>query len=184
LFDLPNLSAGLRRFLAGIGTPEIMIVPGGGAAADAIRALDRVHQLGEEASHWLALRAVSLNAWFLHDLLGEPAEVASELAAVRACWRRGVRPILDGLEFARTCDCEQRLLPHSWDATSDSLAAVAARLLGAKELVLLKSRAAPGSLEEASRAGLVDRHFLSAVGPMNQGEPALRVSIIDFRDWQ
>ncbi len=69
LYDLADLAPRLKALLAGIDSP-ILIVPGGGAAADVVRSLDRVHGLGEEASHWIALAACSLNGQFLATILG------------------------------------------------------------------------------------------------------------------
>ena len=57
-------------------------------------------------------------------------------------------------------------LPHSWDVTSDSIAAHLAGRLGAAELVLLKS-ALPGdgaTPEELAATGFVDRHFPQVLG--------------------
>ena len=61
LFDLPDLGTRLAAWLRQFEESNVLLVPGGGAAADAIRDFDRVHQLGEETSHWLAIQALSLN---------------------------------------------------------------------------------------------------------------------------
>src|SRR5271166_3401866 len=64
LFSMPDLAQRLRRWLAQAG-PRILLVPGGGAAADVVREFDKCHSLGEEASHWLALWSLRLNAELL-----------------------------------------------------------------------------------------------------------------------
>src|SRR5262249_50947889 len=69
LYDLPGLGARLRAWLERLPSREVLLVPGGGPAADVVRDLDRLHRLGEEAAHWLALRALSVNARFLAALL-------------------------------------------------------------------------------------------------------------------
>src|SRR5262249_34532604 len=69
LNDLGDLRPRLECFLKELGTREIVIVPGGGSTADAVRELDRCHNLGEETAHWLALHALKLNAHFLAQLL-------------------------------------------------------------------------------------------------------------------
>ena len=51
LFDLPQLGPALARWAAEQPAP-VLYVPGGGPFADVIRALDRVHDLGDEAAHW------------------------------------------------------------------------------------------------------------------------------------
>src|SRR5437868_6532113 len=78
LFDLPNLRERLRSFLKSLDASAVLLIPGGGRATDVIRDLDRRHSLGEEASHWLALRSLSLNAHVLAELLS-PARVVHDL---------------------------------------------------------------------------------------------------------
>jgi ELWxxDGT repeat protein len=72
LFDLPDLGQRLHAWLAAQGHARMLLVPGGGPTADLIRAFDRRYGLGEEAAHWLALRAMALNAWILAALLPIP----------------------------------------------------------------------------------------------------------------
>ncbi len=164
LFDLPDLSERLRRFLAGVGTSAVLLVPGGGITADAVRQLDRVHGLGEEASHWLALRAMSVNAHFLARLLPE-TEVIGGWQACPPLWDAGRVPILDAYEFARADEGEPGCLPHRWDVTSDSVAARAAVVGGARWLVLLKSVTLPERVDwnEAGERGWVDAFFANAL---------------------
>lgn len=162
LYDLPDLGSRLRHWLAeqspsALGT---VLVPGGDGTADAIRHLDRVHGLGEETAHWLALRALTLNAHFLAALLPR-ACVAGKIEALRDAWEKNQLPILDAHEFAREDEKHPGRLPHSWTATSDALAARVAAVLWARHLVLLKSTTVPPGIdwEEAGRRGLVDAMF-------------------------
>src|SRR5262249_5729227 len=69
LFDHPRLGPGLRAYLDSLAPAEVLLVPGGGDFADAVRKLDRIHGLGEEASHQLALRTLTITAAFLEQLL-------------------------------------------------------------------------------------------------------------------
>jgi aspartokinase-like uncharacterized kinase len=181
LFDLPDLGERLRHWLAGDAIPaghRILLVPGGGPTTDVIRALDRRHGLGDEKAHWLALRALTLNAHVLADLLtgvavvGDPERIAE--GGERVC-------LLDAHAFA--CLDERRhgrRLPHTWDVTSDSVAARVAIVTGATALVLLKSMALPAgvSWDEAGRLGLVDPLFATVL----QGAVGLEVRVENWRN--
>jgi aspartokinase-like uncharacterized kinase len=151
LFDLPDLRDRVGKWVAGLGGRRVLLVPGGGAAADVVRRLDEIHHLGEERAHWLALRMVSVNACFLSGLLGVPT-------VTRADGFAHPLAVLDVFAFCRYD--EDGALEHSWRVTSDSVAArVAAVAHG--ELVLLKSTDLSAGMNwvEASDAGLVDAAF-------------------------
>ena len=113
LFDLPDLGKRLCRFLTELDTPRILLVPGGGPTADAIRQLDRTHDLGEEKSHWLALRSLTLNAHFLAELLPNGV-IADGWEACPPAWQAGKMPILDAYSFARADEGKSGCLPHGW----------------------------------------------------------------------
>jgi aspartokinase-like uncharacterized kinase len=177
LFDLPDLGPRLAAWLAQqrrASERAHVLVPGGGAAADVVRVLDRCHGLGEERSHRLALQAMSLNAHFLANLL-ERAVVVADTEALRRSLDQDFLPVLDAAAFLAA----DMVLPHTWDATSDSVAARLAVLLGARELVLLKSTPPPAvaDWEEAGRLGFVDSVFAAMV------TPSLRVRGVDLRSW-
>ena len=72
--------------------------------------------------------------------------------------------LLDAHAFC-TADAADSL-PACWNATSDSVAARVAVVLGAAELVLLKSVAVPEPCDwvEAGRRGWVDPHFAAVLG--------------------
>jgi aspartokinase-like uncharacterized kinase len=159
LFGLPDLGPRLRRWLPTLARADLLLVPGGGAAADVVRDLDRRHGLGEERAHWLALRALTLTAHFLADLLPGARVVADPRETAGLA-------VLDAYAFARADDA----LPHSWAVTSDSVAARAAAVARADRLILLKSVSPapflPGAgadWAEAARLGLVDPTFPALV---------------------
>jgi aspartokinase-like uncharacterized kinase len=161
LFDLADLGPRLRHWLAEqLAGNRIVVVPGGGPLVDAIRQLDRRHGLGEEISHWLALRALSVNAHFLASLL-PAALVTDDVGELGRTWAKDRLPILDVHEFARADERSHGHLPHRWSVTSDALAARVAVVLQARHLVLLKSTTIPPDMDwrEAGGLGMVDALF-------------------------
>ncbi len=192
LYDLPDLGAILGRWLdelkcrpdapRGGGTVPAGLVGGGGPAADVVRDLDRRHHLGDEAAHWLALHALRLNAYFLAALLRErkPA-VTGAVVDWPGLWRRGMLPVVDAYAFARADEVLSDHLPHSWQATSDSVAARVALVAGARRLVLLKSVTIPAGVtwEEAARRGFIDPMFAQVLG-----HGSVEVRAVNLRTWQ
>jgi aspartokinase-like uncharacterized kinase len=184
LYEWPHLRKRLRSWLvaewsSGFG---VILVPGGGRTADAVRELDRRHGLGEENSHWLALRALSLNAHFLAALLPF-ARVIEDVKDAEETWFAGQTPILDVHAFARADEGRAGCLPSSWTVTSDSLAARAAVIHEADYLVLLKSVTIPQGMdwEEAAKRGFVDTWF---AWTLQRASDRLRVQSLNFRDWR
>ncbi len=82
LFDSPRLGPALRAYLDALAPADVLLVPGGGPVADAVRELDRTHGLGEEAAHWLALRSLGVTKELLLSFTSPPeGEVAGALPA-------------------------------------------------------------------------------------------------------
>ncbi|HEY7427784.1 MAG TPA: hypothetical protein VH682_26370 [Gemmataceae bacterium] len=181
LYDWPDLAMRLRGWLAAQwpGGEGILLVPGGGPTADVVRDLDRRHGLGEEASHWLALRALSLNAHFLASLLPS-ARVIGDVEECRRAWHEKTLPILDVHKFAETDEGRPGRLPHRWAVTSDALAARVAVVAGARQLVLLKSTSIPAGVDwtEAARRGLVDELFAET---LRRAPADLQVRAVNLR---
>jgi aspartokinase-like uncharacterized kinase len=177
LYDLPDLAARLQRWLATIDAPRTLLVPGGGSAVDVIRAFTHLHHVSDEDAHWLALRALSVNAHALAAFLaGTPVVGDADDFA------QGIA-ILDGLAFARADESRSGHLPHTWAATSDALAARVARVARARTLILLKSISIPANISwnEAARQGWVDPVFATALGETGHSEAALEVKVVNFR---
>jgi aspartokinase-like uncharacterized kinase len=180
LFDLPDLGRRLHAWLTDQKLSRLLLVPGGGPTADVVRALDRRHGLGEEAAHWLALRALALNAWLLGALFPEGrVRVVSGCEECESLWSRALLPVLDAHAFARADEGRPGCLPHRWSATSDSVAARAAVVLGASELILLKSISLPAGVDwrEAGQRGFVDPLFWQIAA----GLPSVRA--VNLREW-
>jgi aspartokinase-like uncharacterized kinase len=120
-------------------TRRLLIVPGGGPFADAVRDADARIGLSDSAAHWMAILAMDQHAHLIADRL-RPAVVADGPAAIDAALDAGRIPVLAPFRWLRTADP----LPHSWDVTSDSIAAWVAGALGARSLVLVKPPDAAG----------------------------------------
>jgi 5-(aminomethyl)-3-furanmethanol phosphate kinase len=175
LYDLPDLAVRLDDWLAQVESRRTLLIPGGGPTADAVRKLDRTHRLGEETSHWLALRALSLNAQFLAQLLPH-APVLSRLPDPSDAARQF---ILDPLPFFQEDEWHPERFPHLWMVTSDSLAVRVAMRASADALVLLKSVSWPTGYgwDRATEEGVVDAFFAEAL----RRAPELSVRIVNLR---
>ena len=123
---------GLRRAcaevteLAAAGRP-VLVVPGGGPFADAVRAVDAQVGLADDVAHALALGAMDQLGALLAPLL-PGAEPLARLVAPRRL----------GLLMAARAFADRAEIPRSWAVTSDSLAVLAAAAVGGEEAVLLK----------------------------------------------
>jgi aspartokinase-like uncharacterized kinase len=105
----------------------VLVVPGGGPFADAVRAVDAQVGLADEVAHALALRAMDQLGVLLAPLL-PGAELLAGLVAPREL----------ALLLAARAFRDRPEVPESWAVTSDSLAVLAAAAIGAEEAVLLK----------------------------------------------
>jgi aspartokinase-like uncharacterized kinase len=174
LYDLPDLADRLQLWLRHQDSCPTLFVPGGGLLANAVRDFDRVHRLGEEASHWLALAALSVAAAFVARLV--PGSVVLPRLPEE---KDGAGPfVVDPLPFFRADETEAGRFPHSWQVTSDSLAVRVAARARAEELVLLKSVSwAGGDWQMAARQGIVDGFFPEAI----QRASGLKVRVVNMR---
>jgi aspartokinase-like uncharacterized kinase len=108
----------------------LLVVPGGGAFADAVREHDRRFGLRDETAHRMAILAMDQFGWALGDLI--PGAILTERPRpVRA----GAVSVLLPAALLRAHDP----LPASWDVTADSIAAWVAGTAGAGRLVLVKA---------------------------------------------
>lgn len=155
LEDIEALDAALSAVAGAARSQKLLIVPGGGPFADAVRAMDRRLGLSDTTAHWMAVLAMDQCAHLIAERLAgarfvqEPSEISTAISADRV-------PVLAPSRWLRETDP----LPHSWDVTSDSIAAWVAGSLGAHRLVLVK----PRGVHEASAARTaVDPYFARAL---------------------
>lgn len=130
---LPGVCAALG------GRRSLLVVPGGGRFADAVREADRRFGLQDETAHRMAILGMEQFGWLLCDLI-PGAERCTDLDHIPG--RTSVL-LPAGLALDE--------LPASWDVTSDSIAAWVARKTGAGRLVLVKA------------ADVVDDYFPTAI---------------------
>ncbi|SFG95182.1 uridylate kinase [Methylobacterium gossipiicola] len=150
--DADRLRAVLSGLAAGKDGPCV-VVPGGGAFADAVRASQTALGFDDALAHRLALDAMGRMAEVFRAL--EPrlhrAATWEDAAAILA---RGGTPVWDPVALkAGSPD-----IPETWAVTSDSLAVWLATQWGAPRCVLVKSTDRPpgATLPDLARLGLVD----------------------------
>ena len=140
--------------LARHGDGRIVIVPGGGLFADAVRDAQRLTDMGDATAHHLALLAMDQYGLLLTSLCPQLVTAASELELAERSWQhRAIVWLPSKMVLA------EENIPQSWEMTSDSLAAWLASRLQASRLVLVKS-VAPELLDGAEQAlQVVDAKF-------------------------
>jgi len=152
-----DAAAQLLRALAGRNLCDLLIVPGGGDFADAVRRAQARQGLSEAAAHHMALLAMQMLGVALADLAPGYA-LADSAAQFESAWRAGKTPIWLPTSMALAAAA----IPTSWDVTSDSLAAWLAGEVGASRLLLVKSctlTVDESSASALSDAGIVDACF-------------------------
>lgn len=145
LLTLPDLAERLQTLITALEADQILLICGGGQAADAVRNWDRIHGLSDQASHWLAIDSLALTASLLvevlpHAALARSRQVADSMGSAGPVAVLVPRPILEELD-----DATHRRLPVGWDCTSDSIAAWIATQWDVKSLVLAKSVDVPST---------------------------------------
>ena len=146
LSDPATFERVLRTIDAASSRP-LLIVPGGGVFADAVRAVDAELGLSDGSAHWMAILGMDQYAHLIASRLSRGALV-EDPGEIDRVLREGRVPVLAPYRWLRQADP----LPHSWEVTSDSIAAWVTRVIGARRLVLVKPSGARGDR-------LVDAHF-------------------------
>lgn len=138
---------------------RLLFIAGGGLFADQVRALDHHLDLSDSAAHWMAIAAMDQNGYLLADFMrgvqtvswiadrGRESEILipnSQFPILPSPDAGGSSSVLLPYTLLRQVDP----LPHSWEVTSDSLAAWLAGFAGTNCLVLLKD--VPGVYQASS----------------------------------
>jgi dihydroneopterin aldolase len=189
------VSADLPAWVKAIASDgrALVVVPGGGPFADAVRDAQTNMGFDDHTAHHMALLAMEQYGVVLASL-NKKLVLANSVALIRRLLRTGYVPVWSPTRMVLGA----RDIPASWDVTSDSLSAWLAGKLRSRRLVLVKHLAASEpsvSAAELSSEGVVDPsfpRFLRAsgasariarpsdhakLGPLLSGEPAPGVRI-------
>jgi 5-(aminomethyl)-3-furanmethanol phosphate kinase len=112
---------------------SLLVVPGGGKFADQVREAYHQYGLSETFAHCMALLAMDQYGYILNHLI-ENSCLAPDLSTSLEAAESGRTAIL----LPSTIVIQSSPLPHSWQVTSDSIAAWVAQLACCPRLVLLK----------------------------------------------
>ncbi|WXG40013.1 MAG: hypothetical protein WED07_04195 [Candidatus Freyarchaeum deiterrae] len=110
---------------------KLLVVPGGGPFADMVRRIYYKFNISEDAAHWMAILAMDQMGYFFSDFHPN-IRVVDEIKEANQV-TRGLIPVLTPSRIM----IDEDPLPHSWDVTSDSIAAYIAHITGTKKLFIL-----------------------------------------------
>ena len=156
LLGSPELERWLELFVK-YSDGHIIIVPGGGVFADAVREAQKLSKISDACAHKLAVLAMDQFGLLLANMNPLLATARTECEIDERTWQhRAIVWLPSHMVFA------DDNIPQSWDVTSDSLAAWLATKLNAKQLILVKSDKPSASqlcLKQMTVDGVVDEAF-------------------------
>lgn len=155
LHDSPSLRAWLKAIPA--TKAPVVIVPGGGPFADAVRVAQKQLKFSDSAAHRMAVLAMEQYGLAMVSL-AEGLQPAGTKRSITACLRGGRTPVW----MPTAMVLGRRDIPESWEITSDSLALWLAQRLHARGLLLVKAArlpVGPCSASDLSRKGIIDAAF-------------------------
>ncbi len=156
LLGSPELERWLE-VVAKHGDGKIIIVPGGGVFANAVRDAQKISKISDASAHKLAVLAMDQFGLMLASMNPALATARTECEIDERAWQhRGIVWLPSHMVLA------DDTIPQSWDVTSDSIAAWLAQRLKAQHLILIKSDKPDESkleLKTITASGLVDKEF-------------------------
>jgi 5-(aminomethyl)-3-furanmethanol phosphate kinase len=133
LLGSPELERWLEIFVK-FSDGNIIIVPGGGIFADAVRDAQKLTKVSDACAHKLAVMAMDQFGLVLANINPLLATAKTECEIDERTWQHRAIVWLPSHMVL-----QDDTIPQSWDVTSDSLAAWLATKLKAKQLILVKS---------------------------------------------
>ena len=134
LLGSPELSRWLE-VLVKFSKGHVIIVPGGGLFADAVREAQNLTNASDAIAHKLALLAMDQFGLLLAGMNDGLVTASSELEIAERGWQHRAMVWLPSQMILA-----DQSIPQNWQVTSDSLSAWLANKLGAEQLILVKSK--------------------------------------------
>ena len=134
LLGSPELSRWLE-VLVKFSKGHVIIVPGGGLFADAVREAQNLTNASDAIAHKLALLAMDQFGLLLAGMNDGLVTASSELEIAERGWQHRAMVWLPSQMIL-----VDQSIPQNWQVTSDSLSAWLANKLGAEQLILVKSK--------------------------------------------
>ena len=156
LLGSPELEKWLEIFVK-YSDGNIILVPGGGIFANAVREAQKLTKISDACAHKIAVLAMDQFGLVLANLNPLLATAKTECEIDERTWQH--RAIIWLPSHMVLADDS---IAQSWDVTSDSLAAWLAKKLNATQLVLVKSDKPNESqlcLKQMTADGVVDEAF-------------------------
>jgi 5-(aminomethyl)-3-furanmethanol phosphate kinase len=176
LFDIPNLGSYIHEYLVTQHAERnVLLIAGGGNYANVVRALDCIHQIGEEHAHWIAIKSLSVSAMFL-SYICKQLPIIYDFNTIS----HYQYAVLDPYTCIVQDISNSQSLPHNWSVTSDSIALRVAEMKKFSQVILLKSVTVANSSDwiELCHHGIVDDY--SHVIKLRSN---ICTEIINFREW-
>lgn len=162
----------LLPWLKALSHCNVLIVPGGGVFADAVRTMQQRWRFSEQAAHDMAILAMRQHGRMLADLAGLP--VLQDCDRLVSFAGRAMVWLPDPDKLNQTD------VPVSWNVTSDSLAAWLARRHNAEHLLLVKAASLPFT-DDIKKPRLASRELVEH-GLIDEAFPDF-IRFVPFKTW-
>lgn len=159
LLGSPELPRWLE-ILVRISDGNVVIVPGGGLFADAVRTAQQHTQMSDAVAHHLAVLAMDQFGLLMASMNANLVTASSELEIAERGWQhRAIIWLPSQMVLA------DDTIGKSWQVTSDSLSAWLANKMAAEQLLIVKSK----SLAAYSKSAVISIQSLVEDGFLDEG---------------